>query len=218
MNLQHSDSFLGGAEPFGLRLSLPRTRRDAMRLGLFSLGGLMTGCRSKNEPGAATGGGEQASAMDAGGPRVLTGAKAKSVIQDFLWGGMSHNDTWDPKPDAGYDYNGAMRTFLNTNVPGIQLSGWFPRLAQQADKYSLIRSMTHRINGHETAAYMVQTAHAPGERLAYPSVGAFPRRAFWGRVSNLLRPAAIPMRSVSRWRAWFRSRFPTSGSSPVATC
>jgi len=172
MNLQHSDSFLGGAEPFGLRLSLPRTRRDAMRLGLFSLGGLMTGCRSKNEPGAATGGGEQASAMDAGGPRVLTGAKAKSVIQVFLWGGMSHNDTWDPKPDAGYDYNGAMRTFLNTNVPGIQLSGWFPRLAQQADKYSLIRSMTHRINGHETAAYMVQTAHAPGERLAYPSVGA----------------------------------------------
>src|SRR6185369_15328208 len=38
--------------------------------------------------------------------------------------------------------------------------------------FSLIRSMTHRNNGHETAAYLMQTAHAPGERLSYPSVGA----------------------------------------------
>jgi hypothetical protein len=59
-----------------------------------------------------------------------------------------------------------------TNVDGIQLGELFPNLAKQADKFSLIRSMTHRNNGHETAAYLMQTAHAPGERLAYPSVGA----------------------------------------------
>jgi len=35
--------------------------------------------------------------------------RAKSVIQIFLWGGMSHIDTWDPKPDAGYDYMGEFR-------------------------------------------------------------------------------------------------------------
>jgi uncharacterized protein (DUF1501 family) len=99
-------------------------------------------------------------------------AKAKSVIQIFLWGGMSHIDTWDPKPDAGYDYMGEFRTAIPTNVDGIQIGELFPRLAQQADKYSLIRSMTHRNNGHETAAYLMQTAHTPGERLAYPSVGA----------------------------------------------
>ncbi|MCB1207416.1 MAG: DUF1501 domain-containing protein, partial [Verrucomicrobiae bacterium] len=63
-------------------------------------------------------------------------AKARSVIQIFLWGGMSHSDTWDPKPDAGYDYNGPLKKFLSTNVPGIQLSEWFPNLAKQADKYS----------------------------------------------------------------------------------
>ena len=99
-------------------------------------------------------------------------AKAKSVIQIFLWGGMSHIDTWDPKPDAGYDYMGDFPKAIPTNVDGIQIGELFPQLAKQADKYSLIRSMTHRNNGHETAAYLMQTAHAPGERLAYPSVGA----------------------------------------------
>lgn len=163
--MNDSESLITGPTPFGLRLSMPQSRREAVRLGLFSMAGMMSmaGCRPK--PEAST-------EEESGVRRGLPGAKAKSIIQIFLWGGMSHNDTWDPKPDAGQDYNGPMRTFLKTNVDGIQLSGWFPKLAEQADKYSLIRSMTHRINGHETAAYMVQTAHAPGERLAYPSLGA----------------------------------------------
>ena len=85
---------------------------------------------------------------------------------------MSHIDTWDPKPDAGYDYMGDLAKAIPTNVDGIQIGELFPKLAKQADKYSLIRSMTHRNNGHETAAYLMQTAHTPGERLAYPSIGA----------------------------------------------
>ncbi|MEI7718275.1 MAG: DUF1501 domain-containing protein [archaeon] len=99
-------------------------------------------------------------------------AKAKSVIQVFLWGGMSHTDTWDPKPDAGYDYTGEFNKAIPTNISGIQLGTLFPNLATVMDKFSLIRSMTHRNNGHETAAYMMQTGHVPGERLAYPSIGA----------------------------------------------
>jgi hypothetical protein len=98
--------------------------------------------------------------------------KAKSVIQVFLWGGMSHNDTWDPKPDSGREYMGDLAKVIPTNVAGIQIGELFPLLAKQADKFSLIRSMTHRNNGHETAAYLMQTGHNPGERLAYPSVGA----------------------------------------------
>ncbi len=94
------------------------------------------------------------------------------MIQVFLWGGMSHIDTWDPKPAAGYDYMGDFATVIPTKVPGVQLGGLFPKLAKQADKFSLVRSMTHRNNGHETAAYLMQTGHAPGERLAYPSIGA----------------------------------------------
>ena len=122
--------------------------------------------------------------------------KAKSVIQIFLWGGMSHNDTWDPKPDSGYEYMGEFSKVIPTNVPGIQLGALFPELAKQADKYSLIRSMTHGNNGHETAAYLMQTGHTPGERLAYPSVGAvfalFKGAAIQGRDSALCRADAGP--------------------------
>lgn len=99
-------------------------------------------------------------------------AKAKSVIQIFLWGGMSHIDTWDPKPKAGPDYMGELGKTIDTVVPGIQIGELFPNLAKQADKFSLIRSMTHRNNGHETAAYLMQTGHTPGERISYPSIGA----------------------------------------------
>ena len=149
----------------GMNLSLPMSRRDALRVSLFSTAGLLLA------DGRVLGAAEAPTA-----PKVVSApaikAKAKSVIQIFLWGGMSHNDTWDPKPDSGYEYMGEFRTAIPTNVSGIQLGELFPALAKQADKFSLIRSMTHRNFGHETAAYLMQTAHAPGERLAYPSVGA----------------------------------------------
>ncbi len=99
-------------------------------------------------------------------------AKAKAVIQIWLWGGPCHIDTFDPKPDAGHDYCGPLNEAIATNVDGIRIGKLLPNLATQADKYSLIRGMTHENNGHETAAYMVQTGHASGERLVYPSMGA----------------------------------------------
>jgi uncharacterized protein (DUF1501 family) len=153
------------ANLMGMSLSLPMSRREAVRIGLFSTAGLLFA--DGRVLGAA-----EAPAPVAPVVTPPIQAKARSVIQIFLWGGMSHNDTWDPKPDAGYDYMGEFRTAIPTNVDGIQLGELFPNLAKQADKFSLIRSMTHRNNGHETAAYLMQTAHAPGERLAYPSVGA----------------------------------------------
>ena len=98
-------------------------------------------------------------------------AKAKSVIQIWMWGGPSQLDTFDPKPDAGYDYCGPFNKVIPTNVDGIQISDQLPLLAKLADKYSIIRSMTHGINSHETASYMVQTGRKPG-RLVYPCAGA----------------------------------------------
>jgi hypothetical protein len=99
-------------------------------------------------------------------------AKAKSVIQIWMWGGPSHLDTFDPKPAAGNDYCGPLNKPIRTNADGIVIGELLPLLAKQADKYSIIRSMTHGINAHETAAYMVQTGRKPGERLVFPSVGA----------------------------------------------
>jgi uncharacterized protein (DUF1501 family) len=157
--------FSFSAAPLGLNLSLPMNRRDALRVGLFSTAGMIMADGRLAGAEAAT------PKVTAAAPGPFK-ARAKSVIQIFLWGGMSHNDTWDPKPDSGYDYMGEFAKAIPTNVDGIQIGELFPQLAKQADKYSLIRSMTHRNNGHETAAYLMQTAHAPGERLAYPSVGA----------------------------------------------
>jgi hypothetical protein len=89
-----------------------------------------------------------------------------------MWGGPSHLDTFDPKPDAGYDYCGPLNKPVATNVDGIRICELMPLLAKQADKYSIIRSMTHGNNGHETASYMVQTARPSGGREVYPSIGA----------------------------------------------
>ena len=125
--------------------------------------------------------------------------KIKSVIQIFLWGGMSHNDSWDLKPGTGYDYLGELDKIIPTNVNGIQIGRLFPQLAKQADKYSLIRSMTHGNNGHETAAYLMQTGHLPGGRLAYPSVGAifayFKREQYKG----LLPPYIVMTQAAGRF-------------------
>ncbi|MCY2928986.1 MAG: DUF1501 domain-containing protein [Planctomycetota bacterium] len=108
----------------------------------------------------------------ASAPATGPGGKAKSVIQIWLWGGPCHLDTWDPKPEAGRDYCGPFDKPIPTNVPGIQIGQMLPLLAKQADKYSIIRSMTHGVNGHETASYYVQTGRKPGAGIVFPSVGA----------------------------------------------
>jgi uncharacterized protein (DUF1501 family) len=129
------------------------SRREALRRSLLGAGSLLL--------------------AGAGSPvRSAAPAKAKAVIQIWMWGGPSHLDTFDPKPDAGYDYCGPLSKPIPTNVDGIVIGELLPMLAQQADKYSIIRSMTHGINAHETASYMTQTGRKPGERLVYPCVGA----------------------------------------------
>jgi len=133
----------------------PLSRREALRRCLFGAGGLLL----LNGWGL--------SALAASRP-----AKARAVIQIWLWGGPCHIDTFDPKPEAGRDYCGSLDSAIETNVSGMRIGQLLPTLAKQADKYSIIRSMTHGNNGHETAAYMVQTGHPAGGRDVYPSAGA----------------------------------------------
>jgi hypothetical protein len=133
----------------------PISRREAMRRGLIGAAGLVLAGSTGLRVHAAA-----------------TPAPAKAVIQIWLWGGPAHLDTFDPKPDTGNDYCGPLNHPIDTNVPGIKIGELLPELAKIADKYSIIRSMTHGNNGHETAAYMVQTARQPGGRDVYPSVGA----------------------------------------------
>src|ERR1017187_7094917 len=99
-------------------------------------------------------------------------SKAKSVIQLWMAGGPTQTDTFDPKPGAGEDYAGPLRRPIGTNVAGMQISELLPLLAKQADKYTIIRSLTHNDNGHETAAYIMQTGTMPTADLVYPAMGA----------------------------------------------
>jgi len=131
------------------------SRREAIRFGLLGAAGLMFVNRLAFPVLAA--------------PRPAT---AKAVIQIWMWGGPAHLDTFDPKPETGRDYCGDLSKPIPTNVTGIIIGQLLPLLAKQADKYSIIRSMTHGINSHETAAYMVQTGRPPGGREVFPSVGA----------------------------------------------
>ena len=134
----------------GVRVS----RRDAILGGFAGLAGL----------GLATPLNVQAQTKKSG--------KAKSVIQIWMWGGPCHLDTFDPKPNAGADYSGPYVKPIETNVSGIQICEKLPLLAKHADKYSIIRSMTHGINGHETASYMTQTGRQPGTGQVFPCAGA----------------------------------------------
>jgi hypothetical protein len=97
---------------------------------------------------------------------------AKSIIFVYLDGGPAQTDMFDPKPKAGKDYAGPYIKPIATNVPGIEIGEKLPLLAKIADKYSIIRSMTHGINGHETASYVMETGSLPGGRIVYPSMGA----------------------------------------------
>ncbi|MHB8897660.1 MAG: DUF1501 domain-containing protein [Thermoguttaceae bacterium] len=151
------------------------SRRDALRRGLLGSAALAAAGRwSGRALGAEAESTRPAAEAPQGSPASATPpeAKAKAVIQIWMWGGPSHTDTFDPKPDAGSDYTGPLTGALATNVDGIRIGTLLPELAKVADKYSIIRSMTHGINGHETAAYMTQTARMPGGRLVFPSVGA----------------------------------------------
>jgi len=159
MGMEH-DSGIGssGVGPasrlFGI-LDIPMSRREAIRCGFFSIAGSLLGSR-----------------LGFAAPAATRPAKAKAVIQIWMWGGPSHLDTFDPKPQAGYDYCGPLNKPIATNVPGIQIGELLPLLAKQADKYSIIRSMTHGVNAHETASYLVQTGRMPGDGQVYPCVGA----------------------------------------------
>lgn len=157
-----------------------------------------------------------AGAARADAPAAPPSATARSVIQVFLWGGMSHSDTWDPKPDAGYDYTGTFNKAIKTNADGILLSDLFPMLAKQADKFSLIRGMTHGNNGHETAAYLMQTGHMPGERLAYPAIGAVFAlfKGYQAGYKGLIPPYVVLTRPQGRFS---ESGFLGSKFKPFAT-
>src|SRR2546422_9550220 len=122
-------------------------------------------------------------AMGLGMPELLhaqttgkaAGKKQRSVILLWLWGGPSHLDTFDPKPEAPSDYHGPFRA-VGTNVPGIQICELLPSLAKMADRYALIRSLHHETNDHGIAGTIGLTGRAGVAGRVMPSMGAIVAR------------------------------------------
>jgi uncharacterized protein (DUF1501 family) len=100
--------------------------------------------------------------------------KAKTDINCIflmLVGGPSQLDTWDPKPDAPAEIRGPHRP-IKTNVPGMEISEIFPRMAKHADKYALIRSCYHTAAAvHDTGHQMMQTGRLFQAGVEHPHYG-----------------------------------------------
>ncbi len=115
---------------------------------------------------------------------------AKSVVFIFQSGGPSQFETFDPKPQAPVDIRGEYGTTA-TNLPGVHFCEYLPKLAQRADRFSIVRTMHHVAdrefrNEHNSCHYLLHTgttelpvgdtnatitAPRPG-RLAWPSIGS----------------------------------------------
>ena len=102
-------------------------------------------------------------------------SRRKSILVLWLWGGPSHMETFDMKPDAPAEYRGDFRP-ISTNVPGIQICEHLPKLAKLADKYALIRSLHHDRTGHVNSTHSVLTGYRGEDvemapyRAKYPDV------------------------------------------------
>lgn len=98
-------------------------------------------------------------------------AKAKAAIFIDLPGGPSHIDTFDPKPEGPVEIRGKFSA-IETNVSGIRISEHLPKLAKCADKFAILRGVSHTLAAHRLGAEYVNTGSRPLASLEYPGYGA----------------------------------------------
>jgi hypothetical protein len=101
----------------------------------------------------------RACAQTRGGASTGLG-RAKSCIVLFCWGGMSHLESWDPKPDAGSEIRGPHKA-IATRTAGIWISEYMPRLAQQTEMLAILRAVHHKESEHKAAGCWALTGYAP---------------------------------------------------------
>ena len=95
----------------------------------------------------------------------------QSAILVFLGGGPAHQDTFDLKPQAPAEYRGEFRP-IRTTVPGIEICERLPRLARRADRYALIRGITHNLADHGLGTRYLMTGNLPTPVVDYPMYGS----------------------------------------------
>ena len=131
------------------------SRRDVLRAGALGLGGLTLATYER---------------MLAAG-QVAKSHPAERAIFVELPGGPSHLDTFDLKPDAPDGIRGKFQP-IATNVPGIQISEHLPKLATCADKFAILRGVSHTLAAHRLGQEYVNCGNKPIPSLEYPSYGS----------------------------------------------
>lgn len=114
----------------------------------------------------------EAKAKEAGDGAV---AKAKSVIMVWLSGGPATIDMWDNKPEAPEGIRGEFKS-INTKAVGVQFCEHLPKMAEVADRVTVVRSLAHTIPSHGPATVFMTTGNKPTAAVQYPSLGSLASR------------------------------------------
>jgi hypothetical protein len=157
-------TFLGDSD---LRFCRGLRRRNFLKVGSLGLGGLSLA--------------ELLKLRASGGARPR--ASAKAVIYVYLWGGPSHIDTYDMKPNAPVEIRGEFRP-IRTNVPGFDICEYLPLQARIADKMSLIRNLRFNPNFHDPVELF--------SGFKKPTEAGFAMRPDFGSVVSKLHSGAGP--------------------------
>src|SRR5882724_10876380 len=119
------------------------TRRDFLKAGVLGMGGLALADLLR----------QRAQATESGQPTRKT-----SVVWLWLGGGPTHVETFDPKMTAPMEFRSTVGA-VQTNVPGIELGGVFPKMAGVMDKLAVVRSFAHSNSGHGGGTHWVMTGY-----------------------------------------------------------
>jgi uncharacterized protein (DUF1501 family) len=117
----------------------------------------------------------EAQAAAAPAPAKARPRRANAVIMVWLGGGPSHLDMWDLKPNAPEGIRGTFKP-IATKVKGIEISEHLPKMAQVADKTTIVRSLYHTIPSHGPATVFMTTGNKPTPALQYPALGSLTSR------------------------------------------
>src|SRR5688572_28940678 len=96
---------------------------------------------------------------------------AKSIINIYLPGGMSAQESFDPKMLAPIEYRGPLGT-VKTKIDGVYFSEFMKETAKIADKITVVRSMTHGEADHDRGTHNMFTGYRPSPAVQYPSIGS----------------------------------------------
>ncbi|MFO0940561.1 MAG: DUF1501 domain-containing protein [Pirellulales bacterium] len=132
-----------------------QNRRDFIRVGALSMAGLSLSSYLQM----------------ANAGHVSSSAKAQSAIFIDLAGGPSHIDTFDPKPEGRKEIRGKFEA-IETNVSGIMISEHLPKLAKCADKFAILRGVSHTLAAHNLGSEYINTGSRPLASLEYPGYGS----------------------------------------------